>query len=74
MIPVENIVEECNSVTVVYFFVKGKEEREERERKGKVKGTEREMRWKEGFGSSKNVGVAPLCQTPIASSKGTRGV
>jgi len=49
---------------VVYFYAKGRGEREEKERKGKVKGTEREMRWREGFGSFNNIGVAPLCQTP----------
>ena len=33
---------------------------EERERKRKVWGTEGETRWREGFGSPKNFGVAPM--------------
>ena len=33
------------------FLSEGKREREERERKTKVKGTEGETRWREGFGS-----------------------
>jgi len=36
-----------------------KGERKERERKEKVKGTEGEMKWREGIGSPKNFGVAP---------------
>jgi len=38
-------------------------ERRERESEGKVKGRKMETRWREGFGPSKNFGVAPLCQT-----------
>ena len=33
--------------------------------KEKVKGTEGEMKWREGIGSPKNFGVAPpICQIP----------
>jgi len=48
--------------------VKGEKERGEgRESEGKLKGRKVETRWREGFGPSKNFGVAglaPLCQTP----------
>jgi len=45
--------------------VKGKKEKWRGEgSEGKVKGRKVETRWREGFVSPKNFGVARLCQTP----------
>jgi len=43
---------------------KRRERRDEKGKGEKVKGREREMVWREGFGPPKNVGVAPLMPDP----------